>query len=475
MHPSKTILAALAIACLQCTAAEGDFVAGFGDEGVAMLESGDAFDARGTPIHVMDDHRIVTCTSGISSDGLRFTDFIVRLDADGSKDETFGSNGLVDLYSDGLHFGCEGLVADAGGNTVVARVAWADEQLPPVNTQTRLQRFDTNGGVDSNFGDGAGTIHLAVSPDPIEGTIQLASQPDGKLIVATAVRPTAFLVARLLEDGRPDPSFGSDGIARLNLLEGGDNANAYAYAEALFVDPEGRIVVAGGAGIDHEKIVAARLLADGRPDMQFGERGRMSVSLADDSYAKVAIPLHDGRILLAGNRCRRSTALGRGGCDIALARLGDDGTIDSSYGDQGIRSVALSPVDGGMDLISAGARRRETGQILLVGSVSGGDSLRSGLVLQLDADGVPDEAFAPQGARIMPPLAGENRSDYLRGITFDTDRAIVLGTSFGNGTMDLSRDFVIALEADVPPRPHSTHGRPGPAPPLPGIPANRLR
>ena len=119
---------------------------------------------------------------------------------------------------------------------------------------------------------------------------------------------------RYLPDGTPDPGFGSGGIITTDVLAGhGAQANAVA------VQPDGKIVVAGLAPapprIDSD-FALARYNADGTPDTSFGTDGIVTTDLgtrADDARALAIQP--DGRIVVAGIA----------GDDIALARYTADG------------------------------------------------------------------------------------------------------------------------------------------------------
>ena len=67
-----------------------------------------------------------------------------------------------------------------------------------------------------------------------------AIQPDGKIVVAGGISGDRALIARYLRDGRLDPSFGTGGIARqgfaLPVSVGG-----------VAIQPDGRILLGGGA------------------------------------------------------------------------------------------------------------------------------------------------------------------------------------------------------------------------------------
>jgi uncharacterized delta-60 repeat protein len=127
------------------------------------------------------------------------------------------------------------------------------------------------GSLDRSFGDGGlVTRRLGSGEDPFIGAI--AVQPDGKIIVAGGSPPGdhGLLLARYLRDGSLDPSFGEGGYVETPFT-------SWAFAHAIALEPDGRIVVAGASyqGDDHvlSEFTLARYNSDGSPDSGFGTGG----------------------------------------------------------------------------------------------------------------------------------------------------------------------------------------------------------
>ena len=91
-------------------------------------------------------------------------------------------------------------------------------------------------------------------------------QPDGKLLLAGS-DPDGSYVARLLDDGTPDPTFGEDGVVAFDTGDLRDIA----------LRPDGRLVVAGAARQDAIGVGQSLLglLPDGSLDPAFGPDGRI--------------------------------------------------------------------------------------------------------------------------------------------------------------------------------------------------------
>src|SRR5690606_19865581 len=85
-----------------------------------------------------------------------------------------------------------------------------------------------------------------------------------------------------------------------------------------------------GSGYD---FAVARYLPDGSPDPSFGTNGKLTtaVGLEVDSANAVVIQ-SDGKLVVGGESYRGTQF----GIDFALARYHANGSLDTSFGDQGI-------------------------------------------------------------------------------------------------------------------------------------------
>jgi uncharacterized delta-60 repeat protein len=108
-------------------------------------------------------------------------------------------------------------------------------------------------------------------------------------------------VLRLESDGTPDETFGDHGIVNVSVTArtspSGDPGRDTGAALAL--QPDGRIVVAGAAGIASKNFAVARLLADGTPDTEFTDSGVMTIDFFGFGDAAESVT-DDGKIVVAG-------------------------------------------------------------------------------------------------------------------------------------------------------------------------------
>lgn len=193
----------------------------------------------------------------------------------GSLDPTFGTGGIV-LTNLGL---------DAGGSPIQAvpsdAVLLANGDLV-VAGYFGLVRYLPNGRLDTTFGSGG----LARLPSTVNGSFQpgLAVQPDGRYVWAggaTAPNGTndAFAAVRLNADGSVDRTFGTNGLATMTL----PNSNVQG-ADAVLVQPDGKILLGGEALLNTSHAPAAAALTrfnpDGTPDQSFGNGGQVLSTVA---------------------------------------------------------------------------------------------------------------------------------------------------------------------------------------------------
>ncbi len=200
-------------------------------------------------------------------------------------------------------------------------------------------------------------------------------------LVAALVLAAALAVPAdaLAAPGDLVAGFGSGGRALVDF--GGDE-----HAEAVLVQGDGRIVVAGSTnvGANPENFAIARLTTSGTTDGGFGTGGKTILDFGKQDLAHGAALASDGKILLAGAT----------GTDFGMARLLAGGTPDLGFGST-LPGRRVENFDSGDDTANAIAVAPD-GRIVVAGVTSAGaqpTQTRVGLTRMLAASGGADVAF----------------------------------------------------------------------------------
>lgn len=266
-------------------------------------------------------------------------------------------------------------------------------------------------------------------------------QADQKIVAVGTALSQAFagqlLVVRLNPDGTLDNTFNGTGTLVITAFN-----ESYAYD--LFFQADGKIVVVGARADANFQfsMLALRLNADGTLDDSFGTGGfsEPEISTADD-FAYAVAPLSNGQMILAG------TAVdGSFNNQPVLVRMNADGSIDDTFGTNGVAALPVTNVDNkfwNVGLQSDGSIVA-SGQ-LDQGLTGGGQYNFDVLVARFTSGGQLDSGFGTGGTVVKPISTELVESAFAMAI--DADDAIYLG---GYTTLpDFSFDaFVMKLDAD---------------------------
>ncbi|HUU82869.1 MAG TPA: hypothetical protein VM243_05125 [Phycisphaerae bacterium] len=365
---------------------------------------------------------VTTATPTSPSPAIATPEVTTPLAVAGAVDPTFGRDGFVttDISGSGSEEHASTIAIDREGRIVVAGRSGPDEDEMD---SLALARYDPDGRLDPSFGLG-GIVTTAINGS------ELVIDADGRIVIAGSMQSgevpggSDFAVARYAADGSLDPTFGRGGLVTTDFRR---KASLDA-AHALTIDAEGRLVVAGSSalwdrdqelgGTSSSDFALARYTADGSLDPTFGRGGLVKTHFSGaggyDFGLAMAIDT-DSRIVVAG-----STRDGGGNPSPALARYGPDGALDRSFGNGGLVVTDVSRLGGdegsehGAIAIDAG------GRIVAVLSDFG--------LARYDPDGTLDPTFGVDGL-VTTDFSDGRGSDAVHAITFDTDRRIVVAGS----------------------------------------------
>jgi uncharacterized delta-60 repeat protein len=277
------------------------------------------------------------------------------------------------------------------------------------------------GELDPTFG-GTGIVVTPLGFNSVEFA-DLAIQPDGKIVVVGYVfngTKHQVAVVRYHPNGSLDLTFDGDGKVFTDIRQRND------YAAAVAIQPDGKIVVGGNSANDFWfDFALVRYKPDGSLDLTFGQNGKVTtqVGFFYSTIRSLAIQ-GDGKIVAAGDGFGDER-------DLAVARYNQDGTLDTTFGGDGI---VLTPINPKADEEGISVALQNDGKILVGGAAVASISSRllvesTFVVARLDRRGQLDPGFGNHGIVTMSFGGGYQTAGV---IALQTDNRIVVGGAFGS-------------------------------------------
>jgi uncharacterized delta-60 repeat protein len=268
-----------------------------------------------TDLAIQEDDKVV-----VAGDNEGFDLTLTRYNGDGSLDDSFDEDGKLTGQFDQQNGSARALAIQPDGKIVLVGIAQEDYN------DTGLARYNTDGSPDASFA-GDGTLATSFTGEDDEGW-GVAIQPDGKIVVAVDSYYGAAL-RRFEADGSLDKGFGEDGTALntavsgysdLALQEDGKivalNSCPYCFrnevwgvtrhntdgsidpslrfkfgwgqderpgANAMALQPDGKVILAGGLLDDEDSLVDFRLTR------------HLGASFQDDTKPTGSVTIEGGR------------------------------------------------------------------------------------------------------------------------------------------------------------------------------------
>jgi uncharacterized delta-60 repeat protein len=365
----------------------------FGDGGKVSTEFGNSDEAHA--LVVQPDGKIVVAGEVWSYPEDTPSFGLVRYNEDGSLDEEFSKDGkLVTKLADDYDYSRAYDVALQEDGKIVAVGLAIHADLG--GHVFAVARYNEDGALDKTFGKSGKVLTNVVKAEdgPEESARAVAIQPDGKIVVvgATGIYVSDFAVLRYDSKGKLDTKFGKGGKATTDIME-------QDVAEAVAIQPDGKIVVAGHATDETAKddFVVVRYLPNGKLDTTFGDRGKVVTNFMggeDRAFDMVLRP--DGKIVLAGSAqvggelCQTTDGITKI-CDkfsYAIAQYNEDGSLDTTFGENGLAQLEAEETGEAYSIAL-----REDGKLALGGHFDFDDFA----VLLVNEDGTPDSDFGDAG------------------------------------------------------------------------------
>jgi uncharacterized delta-60 repeat protein len=250
-------------------------------------------------VAIQSDGKIVV-VGGSNNPGVTGTRFgICRYNTNGSLDSGFGSGGKVTVDFAGLYDVATAVVIQSDGKIVVA--GRADFVRSGGTVNFALARLNANGSLDTSFGsngkvntDFGGYESLEGMVLQSDGKIVVAGGIQAVQEWAPSEAAADFVLARCLSNGSLDTSFGAAGKVRTDAVTGTAD-----FAHSIALDSTGRILVAGRSQYPWDYAVV-RYLSDGTSDSSFGSNGRFSPNLRTGHVVNSVLILPNGNVMLVG-------------------------------------------------------------------------------------------------------------------------------------------------------------------------------
>ncbi len=401
----------LPVAAAQARAGDPD--KRFGRQGTVTLKA-TAADAVGGAVKVISGNRVL---AGGAAAG-QFV--VVRLRSTGTLDSKFGTGGQVVPALPGTTLdGVRAISVFRDGRIVAAGT------LRQADGTTKMVAFRLlpTGEIDPSFGAGFGYV-LAGPPGSELGAMVMDT--NGNVTLAGSRPGDIPIIVRLLADGSPDLSFGSNATVDGAVLGVGGRATG------LLVKADGTTTFTVG-GFPSMNFPATftiiRVLPNGVPDPSWNGTGVVQVPLGPGAAPGIGAAAirqgPKGTTLVAGTDL---TAAGtpRG----AVVRLTVSGALDTRFGSHGVARIARA----GREIRIKSMVRDSTGRILL----SGSGQPPEGMVLRLRANGARDKTFGNNGITyplLGRPPGGDPIYTTLDAIDANGPRAIIAGSAAGPGQL----------------------------------------
>jgi uncharacterized delta-60 repeat protein len=290
------------------------------------------------------------------------------------------------------------------------------------------------GDLDPTFSDDGMQFTDFGATDKVD---DIAIQADGKIVAVGERRVfnshSKFAVARYNTDGSLDTTFSGDGIDTIDFSDEDENA----YARGVAIQNDGKIVVAGHASLPLENgyvnivIAVVRYNTNGSLDTTFSEDGIVTTDVrlagAKSATGEAMVIQADGKILVAGQSILDGMHYA-----FALARYNTDGSLDTTFSDDGLLFSDFGGRDFGLDVTL-----QADGKIVMSGAHETKTNVRDFVLVRYNTNGSIDTSFSGDGM-VITDLGGDN---WAYGVTVQPDGKMV---AVGGGTLNGRDGFAIA-------------------------------
>ncbi len=274
----------------------------FGNGGIVITQIDTC--SLGGSVAIQPNGKIIVSASIHNGTNLDFG--LLRYNSDGTLDNSFGTGGVViSTIGSGYEYNSSLKIQSDGKFVLAGRTytsSWAE-------SKGLIIRFDANGLIDTTFGNGGATITSVGSAPGYCVFNDIALQSDGKIVsigysiedIGNGNYDNKNLVVRYNSNGLLDSSFGANGVVLTDVLGGGDIANS------IIIQPDEKILIAGHSGEAYPDITSyitvSRYNDNGVLDVSFGTDGIVTTNVSgyETNFANSIKLQADRKIIVAGS------------------------------------------------------------------------------------------------------------------------------------------------------------------------------
>lgn len=304
--------------CLLRFKIDGSLDNSFGSQGMILCDLGSSEDFAFDVAIQSDDKILVVGSTGEFTD----RDFaLVRLNADGTYDQSFGDNGIVKtsiLFDDELY----SVALQADGKIVAGGIG---------NSKGYIFRFLDDGSLDNSFGS-SGKVSLQYGGLTMIRDITILD--DGSIFAAGQIGGSGAdgFVAKINIDGSANTSFGTNGKYVVNFSN-------QEYINSLSCQSDGKILLGGAYGYMSGsnptfEFLILRLTPEGILDTSFNNSGKTTFGFGlNNAFNECnSITLDSNNDIFA---IGYTNNLQQTNSNFAIAKLTSNGNLDLTFGNNG--------------------------------------------------------------------------------------------------------------------------------------------
>ncbi|WP_298145533.1 T9SS type A sorting domain-containing protein [Flavobacterium sp.] len=314
--------------------ANGTLDTSFADNGILRLFNQAPY-YNITDIEILPNGKIIVAAGDVYS-------YVLQLNANGTVDTTFGTNGFV-LFTNNFTTIYDVEVLSTG------KILLAGDEVYSIGSSFtenyKLTRLNANGTFDTTFGTG-GTSNIPSTTAVQETIFKIKALASGKIIAAGTIfngNDADVIVFRYNSNGTLDTTFNGNGSATFGGPE-------YDYPTALLASPNGKITVCSSIG-ENEEALITRFNSNGEFDTTFDTDGNLPFAFETINFPKDLHEDTNGKLLISGS----SNANNDSNFDFTIVRVNNNGDLDGTFADGGKLTIDFdNTTDGVMSLLVSG-------------------------------------------------------------------------------------------------------------------------